>query len=233
MPDHGAEPRGVGPLPPPTPPSSRPAWLLVLSSLTLVYGGLLLVSGLTALRDPVSAARLPVGQPLAPEQEAIGRRLSEAGTRVIQIHEGGIRKRAVAALIVALVMLYAAAATLSRDRHGRTVTLLAAWFGIAYQIGTLPIVIPIARDYAVAAAPLLAELVEIEGKRAKQTGAEAAAGGEAAKPESMAKSMESLFVGIPVMVAGLGVGVSFLLIVFFGGRRGRLLYGLGPAPPPR
>lgn len=227
----------VGPLP----PSARPTWLLVLSSIMLIYGGLLLVSGLTALRDPVSAVRMPVGQALPPERQALARQLSDTGARVIARHVGGIRVRAVASLVVALLMLYAAAAAMSRDRHGRRVTLVAAWFGIAYQLGTLPLVVPIVREYASESAPMLAELVVAETAKAK---AEMAAAGEKAEGDatvgqhppdaaSVAKAMQSVFVGTLVMIALLGVFVSLLLIHYFGGRRGRTLYGLGPAAPPR
>src|SRR5688500_9201946 len=99
---------GVGAPLGPLPPAARPTWLLVLSSIMLIYGGLLLVSGLTALRDPISAVRMPVGQALPPERQALARQLSEAGARVIARHEGNIRTRAVASLVVALLLLYAA-----------------------------------------------------------------------------------------------------------------------------
>jgi hypothetical protein len=221
----------------PQPPSARPTWLVVLSSMTLVYGGLMLVSGLTVLRDPMVAVRMPVGQ--STTADPVKRQLAEAGAPVIVRHQGAIRTRAGASLVLGLLMLYAAAATLSRDRHGRTATLTAAWLGILYQVGTLPLVIPIAREYAAEVAPLVAPMVAAEA--AKSTGADAGAQPETATapvaaptdPESVARGLQSVFVGLAVAMALAGVFASLLLIAYFGGRRGQALYGLGPAPPPR
>ena len=209
-------------------PKSRPTWLVVLSSLTLIYGGLLLVSGLSAIRDPIAAARLPIYQAMAPAQEALARQLASAGLQVVLGHLVGIRLRAAGSLVLALALLYSAAAALSRDRHGRTVTLLAAWLGIVYQLGSLPVVIPIARDFAAATAPLLASAMA-----ADLPSPSAADGGDAEappKPEAVANMMHSVFVGVPILTALIGVGGSVLLLIYFGGRRGRALYGL---PPPR
>jgi hypothetical protein len=229
----GAQNRGA--LPGPHPPSARPTWLVVLSSMTLVYGGLMLVSGLTVLRDPMVAVRMPVGQSMP--GDALKRQLAEAGAPVIVRHQRAIRARAAASLVLGLLMLYAAAATLSRDRHGRTATLTAAWLGIVYQIGTLPLVVPIAREYAVEVAPLVAPLVAAEAAKSAHADADVGARPETPpappEPESVARGLQSVFVGLAVAVALTGVFVSLLLIAYFGGRRGRALYGLGPAPPPR
>jgi len=217
--------------------------MVVLSSMTLVYGGLMLVSGLTVLRDPMVAVRMPVGQTMP--ADALKRQLAEVGAPVIVRHQGAIRARAGASLVLGLLMLYAAAATLSRDRHGRTATLTAAWLGIIYQIGTLPLVIPIAREYAAEVAPLVAPMIAEDAAKAagaeaaKAAGADAGARPESAPvpappdPESVARGLQSVFVGLAVAMALAGVFVSLLLIRYFGGRRGQALYGLGPAPPPR
>jgi hypothetical protein len=197
------------------PPSHRPGWLVMLSSLTLVYGGLLLVSSLTALRDPQGAARIPVTQPLTPPQEALAKQLAEINTRVVLAHVGAIRASAAGSLVLALLMLYTAASTLSRDRHGRTVALTAAWVGIVYQLGSLFIAIPIARDYARLGAALLAQLVTLQQ----------GAAGDVATPESVSK----LLLGVPVLMTVAGMLSSLVLLRFFGGRRGRVLYGLEPA----
>ena len=47
--------------------------------------------------------------------------------------------------------------------------------------------------------------------------------------------MHTLSVGVPIATALLGIMGSLLLITYFGGRRGRALYGLTPTrrPPPR
>jgi len=235
----------------PSSPPYRPTWLLVLSSITLIYGGLLLVSGLAALRDPAAAARLPITRPLPPAEEELAHQLAVVNTQVIEAHARGIRGRAAASTLLALLMLYSAAAALSRDRHGRKVTLIAAWLGIAYQLGSLPIVIPMARDYATASAPLLARMVAAQAPSAAPSppsptlspaaGDAAAAGTQPAQPaqtaqpaaepppnpEAVASFMRTVFVGVPIGTALVGIAGSLLLIVYFGGRRGRALYGLG------
>lgn len=203
---------------PPVPPPSRPTWLVLLSSLTLIYGGLLLVSGLTALRDPQAAARIPVTKPLPPAEEAFSRQLANVGTTVVAAHKTRIRGRAAASVVLALVMLYAAASTLSRDRHGRRVTLAAAWLGIAYQLASLPVVLALASDYARVSAPLLAHMVAAEQ-----------AAGAGTNPEAVASFVHAVLIGFPVLTAAVGVAGSLLLIIYFGGRRGRVLYGFEPA----
>lgn len=233
-PVEGAEPGGEPirqvrpPVRKPSPPSSRPTWLVVLSSVMLIYGGLLLVASLNTLRDPLAAARIPTSQTLPPERVALNKQLAEVGTQILTGHLRSIRIRAVASLLVAAAMLYAAAAALSRDRHGRTVTLGAAWLGIVYQLGTLPLVIPLARDNAVTA-PLLAQAIVAE---ATATAPPPAASGSDAKPlptpETIAGVMRSMFIVVPVVTALMGIGVSVLLLVYYGGRRGRTLYGLMP-----
>jgi hypothetical protein len=206
-------------------PKGRPTWLVVLSSLTLAYGGLLLVSGLSALRDPIAAARLSVTQAMAPAQEMLARQLAETGLQILTGHLLGIRLRAVGSLVLAMALLYAAAAALSRDRHGRTVTLLAAWLGIVYQVASLPVVIPIARDYAAATAPLVSSAMAAEPPTAATSDLGPV---ETPKPEAVAKVMRSVFVGIPIATALVGICGSVLLLVYYGGRRGRALYGLLP-----
>ena len=174
-----------------------------------------------------------------------------------------IRGRAVASTLLALLMLYAAAAALARDRNGRTATLVAAWFGIVYQLASLPFMIPIAEDYAAASAPILARMVASDlppppppppagdaGAAIAGTGADAAGttlgatptpappaspAGEPPRPEAIAGMMHSLSIGVPIATALLGIMGSLLLITYFGGRRGRALYGLTPTrrSPPR
>jgi hypothetical protein len=207
----------AAPLPPPPrrraqAPAHRPAWLMLLSSLTLIYGGVLLVSSLETLRDPRAATHLPVARALTPAEDEIARQLVDVGARVTTAHARSIRGNAAASLPVALLMLFAAAATLSRDRRGRSVALAAAWTGIVYQLGTLALTLPIVRDYASQAAPLLARLVALQADPSDAP----------ATPEVLAK----VVVAFPVVTSAVAIAGSVLLIGYFGGRRGRVLYGL-------
>ncbi len=261
----GPGPFGPGTAPGPSAPTHRPRWLLVLSSVALMYGGMLLISGLGDLRNPTAAARLPIARPMAPEEEALTRELIEVNKAILERHAHAIRMRAAASMALALLLLYSAAAALSRDRHGRTATLTAAWLGIAYQLGSLPVTIPIAQDYAATSAPLLARAIASdlpalaadagaavagdEGstlvRPAAGRAAPAADGGAAAtpapatasgesppRPEAVAGFMHTVFIGAPIVTALLGILGSLLLITYFGGRRGRALYGLPPRRPP-
>ena len=256
---------GPGTAPGPIAPTHRPRWLLVLSSVTLMYGGMLLISGLGDLRNPTAAAKLPMARPMAPEEEALTRELIDVNAAIVARHATAIRTRAAASVALALILLYSAAAALSRDRHGRTATLTAAWLGIAYQLGSLPVVIPIAEDYAATSAPILARAIAADlpalaadagaaaaadphgalgleaGKAAPAADAGAATTAPAARSgespprsEAVAGFMHSVFIGAPIVTATLGILGSLLLITYFGGRRGRALYGLAPKrPPPR
>ena len=210
-----AQGAGLGGLPGPRrakPPSHRPAWLVLLSSLTLVYGGVLLVSSLDALRDPRAATHVPATRAMTPAEEEITHELALVGTRVAAAHARSIRGNAAASLPVALLMLFAAASTVSRDRRGRQVALAAAWTGIVYQLGTLALTLPIVRDYAAQAAPLLARLVAMQGDGPDAN----------ATPEVVAK----VVMAFPVFTAAVAIAGSLVLIGYFGGRRGRVLYGL-------
>jgi hypothetical protein len=192
-------------------PDHRPAWLVLLSSLTLIYGGVLLVSSLEALRDPRAATHVPVTRAMTPAEDEIARQLVDVGQRVASAHARSIRGNAAASLPVALLMLFAAAATMSRDRRGRGVALAAAWTGIIYQLATLALTFPIVHDYATQAAPLLARLVALQGETA-----------EGATPEVVAK----VVMAFPVLTSAVAIAGSLVLIGYFGGRRGRVLYGL-------
>src|SRR4051812_27104620 len=143
-----------------------------------MQGGMLLVSGLGDLRNPTSVpANLVMPQPLAPDQEALARELLDVNKTILERHAHAIRVRAAASMALALLLLYSAAAALSRDRHGRAATLTAAWLGIAYQLGSLPVTIPIAEDYAVSSAPIFARAVASDLPELIADAGPAAAGG--------------------------------------------------------
>src|SRR5690349_15924772 len=115
----------------------------------LLYAGLSLVFGLMKLRRPTMVLEGGVPQVVDSEETMkIRQRLSAARTAAVQPHQGAVRAEAAAEIVVSLLALYAAAALLSRDRHGRTLTLTVAGLGIAYQVGTLLVYLPLLRAYA-------------------------------------------------------------------------------------
>lgn len=181
----------------------------------LLYAGFSLVFGLMKLRRPTMVLESGVGQVAesAATMEA-RQRLAAARAAAVQPHRVAVRVEAAAEVAVSLLALYAAAAVLSRDRHGRALTLLVAAVGIAYQVGTLLVYLPVLRAYAELGGDprlaLVANATDIEPRSAEEIAAALSAG--------------------LVMTTGLAVLGGVVLIAYFGGRRGRVLYGLVPPP---
>ena len=102
------------------PPTHRPTWVAVLSSLMLIYAGLSLVFGLMKFRRPTMVLEGGVAQVVDSEATMqLRRRLSAARAAAVEPHQRAVRIEAAAEILVSLLALYAAAALLSRDRHGR------------------------------------------------------------------------------------------------------------------
>jgi hypothetical protein len=201
------------------PPTHRPTWVLILASIMLLAGGYSLVAGLLKLRDP--AIVLTIGTNEVAESDAqmqLNRQLSAARAAVVAPHRGRVRFEATVEILLALFTLYATAAVLSHDPNGRALALGVGTLGIAYQIGTLPIYLPLMHDYAEQAGDLLAQVV-LRGAGGKPT------------PDAVevARRLRSAIVGGPIVVAAVSIAGALILLAFFGGRRGRALYGLdGP-----
>jgi hypothetical protein len=201
----------------PRSPDHRPTWLVLLSSLTLIYGGVLFVSSLEVLRDPrAAAAHLPVTHAMTPAEEEVARQIADVGKRVASAHARSRRADAAQSLPVAMLLLFAAAATMSRDRRGRQIALAAGWTAIASQLVSLALTLPIARDLTVQAAPLFAQLLSLQ-----------AGPTDGATPEGIAK----LMMAYPVLTSAVAIAGALVLISYFGGRRGRVLYGLDRERP--
>jgi len=79
----GPGPFGPATAPGPSAPTHRPRWLLVLSSVALMYGGMLLIGGLGDLRNPTAGAKLPIARPMAPEEEALTRELIAVNAAIV------------------------------------------------------------------------------------------------------------------------------------------------------
>jgi hypothetical protein len=196
------------------PPTHRPVWMIVLAATMLLYGGLTLVGGLLMVRDPKTLTHHTLRSvPRAPAvEEAVGK-LEPILDGIVDRHKLGLRIDAAASIAFGLFTLYAVAAVLSRDRNGRRLALLTAVFGIAYQLGELPLAIRMAKETVAAAGPLLAEIMT--------------AGGEAAgRSQAELMAMLDATAARAPLVAVAVVAWCLLLMVYFGGRHGRELYGL-------
>jgi hypothetical protein len=185
--------------------------MIILAATMLLFGGGELVGGLLALRDP-GARNAMRNVPRAPEAEEAARKLEPILAAIVDRNRTALRADAAASVAFGVFMLYAVAAVLSRDRNGRRLALLTATFGIALQLAELPLKMHIARQTVAAGGALLLQSFSVAGAGAGRTEAELIA---------------ALYM-IAALLALVGVGWCVLVLVYFGGRRGRELYGLRP-----
>lgn len=195
-------------------PTHRPTWVAVLCSIMLLYAGLSLVFGVMKLRRPTLVLEGGINQVADSEAAMQARqRLSAARAAAVEPHRMAVRVEAILEIGVSLLALYAVAAVLSRDRHGRTLTLTVAGLGIAYQLLTTFLYLPVVRAFAEHGGDprlgLIGDMGEIE-------------------PRTSEEIAGALSAGL-VLTNGIAVLGALVLIVFFGGRRGRALYGLIPS----
>lgn len=209
------------------PPATRPTWVTILGAMMLLASGSSLVSGLLKLSDPgvVLPAKTPDagaldGTGLATLDPQLGVKLAAAQSATLRRHRTAVRIEAVVEVALALFGLYATAAVMAGDRHGRRLALLTAGLVIVYLLGCLPLNLSLMRDYADHAAALMAAALQSAGRGADLPSAE------------LAQAVRTAMVGQPIMVSVVGVAWALVLIGFFGGRRGRRLYGLEPVPGP-
>jgi len=191
------------------PPTHRPVWMVVLAATMLLSGGMTLVGGLLAIRDPGARNALR-NVPRPPAAEEAARKLEPILDSVVDRHRVALRVDSIASIAFGLFTLYAVAAVLSRDRNGRRLALLTAVFGIVYQLAELPLKMHIAKETVAVGGGLLAEIMSAAGEGAGRTQAELTAAQYTAA----------------ALLAAAGVGWCLLLLFYFGGRRGRELYGL-------
>jgi hypothetical protein len=194
-------------------PSHRPTWLLVLASAMLLHGGLTLVGGLLTVRDPKAIATLAARNAgRTSVQPEVATKLAAIDDAVLERHRRGVRINAVAGIVFGLYTLYAVSAILSRDRHGRVLALGVAVLGGAHLLSGLPLTYAMAREAAAASAPVLA----------------AAVAGPGIDPAEVARKVEASFLRPPILYTVMGLLWCLLIVVCFGGRRGRAVYGVRP-----
>jgi hypothetical protein len=204
---------GVSMTEPATP--RRPLWLALMTSAMLVYAGMSLVDALSLLRHPQAVTAAAVEDVArASGQIDAARRLAVVSDAVVAAHPLGVRVDAVAAGLVALLTLFAVAAIFSGDRRARRATVAAGWAGVAYQLGALPFGVAMARRAAEAGAPVLQEVLSQNGRDIH---------GLAAGDVSAA--LRAAVTMMPVVRSAMGIAWSLALLIFFGGRRGRTVFG--------
>jgi len=201
-------------------PGVRPPWVTVMASMMLLYGGLTLMSALVTLREPKAAAVLAIESVShSATQPDLQRQVDAINQVILARYRQAIRVGALISVGVALFILYAVAAILSRDRHGRVLALYTAGVGIIYELGGLPYGVAIARLAAVDGAPILAKAFIESGRQPPGT-----------SPAELAARLHPAIIAPTIFTALLGVGWCVAMLIYFGGRRGRTVYGL-EAPP--
>ena len=115
----------------------------------LLASGSSLVSGLLKLNDPgvVLPGKTPdhgsldgggtAGPPALPPE--LSAKLAAAQSATLHGHRTSVRIEAGVEVALALFSLYATAAVMAGDRHGRRLSLLTAALLIVYMIGCLPL----------------------------------------------------------------------------------------------
>jgi len=205
----------------PKAPASRPTWLTVLTSSMLVYGGVTLVSALLMLREPRAMAVMAIENMARPvdataESTETVQKLEALSNAIVERHKAEVRAGALISLGVALLTLYTVAALLTRDSRGRKLAMLTAGVGIVYQLGGLPLGVVMARQAAAEGSALLSQVVIESGR----------------EPPGFTPAQLSHLMVVPAILAGLlGALACLVLLYYFGGRRGRALYGLDSAGP--
>ena len=192
-------------------------WLVLVSTLMLLAGGYSLVAGLLKLRNP--ATFLMVGASDSADSQAevdLNRQLAEARSAAVGPHRTGLRIEAGAEVALALFTLYATAAVLARDRRGRALSLAVGCLGIVYQLAVLPLYLAVTQAFAARGSTLLARSIL---RNLGETPTDLTA-------EQVTLRLHSAIVGGPLVAAVAGILGSLLLIILFGGRRGRVLYGM-------
>jgi len=203
------------------PLARRPRWVTVLAVLMLLAGARLFLGSLTDLR------RLATGRSMAEvsldgladaNQEVLLRGQIALDEAVDRVHPASAWVQAVARLALALVFLFAVAAVLSDDPRARRASVVAAWSGMALHAGSALFVLAVVRKGVTDALPVLQQVA------AK---AHARTGDAPPAQADLAQLASTLMIQVPLFTSALGVLFSILLLVTFGGRRGRLFYNGG------
>jgi hypothetical protein len=199
-------------------PTRRPRWVTVLAVLMLLAGARLFLGSLTDLRRMVtgrSMAEVRLDGLADADQEVLIRGQIALDEAVDRAHPVAARVQAAARLALALVFLFAVAAVFSDDPRARRASVLAAWAGMALHVGSGVFVLTVVRGGVADAVPVLQQ---VAAKAHARTGDAPSASAD------LAQLASTLMVQVPFLAAALGVLFSILLLVTFGGRRGRLFY---------
>jgi hypothetical protein len=199
----------------------RPRWVTLLAVLMLLAGARLFLGSLTDLRrlaTGLSMAEARLDGLANADQEVLIRGQLALDEAVDRAHPVAAGVQAAARLALALVFFFAVAAVFSNDPRARRASVLAGWAGMALHLGSGVFLLAVVRQGVADAVPVLQQVA------AK---AHAGTGDALPTPADLHQLASTLMIQVPLLAASLGVLFSILLLVTFGGRRGRLFYNDG------
>jgi hypothetical protein len=190
--------------------TARPIWLVVLGLAMLVFGGVMLNLGVRQLREPGWQRGIDPGVSAQVTEDV--QAVNESLARAYREHPTAVRINGASKLVMALLLLFAVAAVFASDPRARQATMVAAWAGIAHQIGDVIFMFRVFRRGVIEGAQALVNLA------ARNSG-----GGKVPTASAVISAFDVFIVGVGV----LGILFSVVLLTFFGGRRGRTFFGVG------
>lgn len=199
-------------------PRPRPRWLVVVSFLTLLVGARFFLASLSDMRKlatgKVTAAAM-VDSLHDAQKELIVRGQWAVEDVVDRAHPVLAWGHAAARFVLAAVLLFAVSAVFSDDVRSRGAALLGGWGTIFLCVGNAAFVLFVARSGLSAAVQAVQQVAADVYARA---------GAAPPAPGELADQAHVLMVHVPMFASALGVGFGLLLVMTFGGRRGRLFY---------
>jgi len=201
--------------------SRRPRWVTLLAVFMLLDGAGLFFGGLTDLR------RLATGRSMVDvrmdgladaDKEVLVRGQIALDEAVDRAHPVAAWVKAAARLTLALAFLFAVAAVFSDDPRAGRASVFAARAGMAFHLSSGAFLLVVVRKGVGDALPVLQQVA------AKAYARIGDAPPAAADLDQLAST---LMIQMPLLTAALGVLFSVVLLLTFGGRRGRLFYNDG------
>lgn len=202
--------------PTPRAPQHRPTWLVLVAAIMVISAARMGLVGLLSFTDqePSSAPQTAL---IVSAEDAAARAVDLAMKAVRAGHPTLVQAHAVAQVAISLLLLYVVAAVFTLDARGRRLALWAGWVGVLYHVGNVIVGLAVLRPAIMNVAPTVV--------------AQLGASPETPGLDYLVPALRALSVALPLMTGAAGLAFSAIVLTLFGGRRGRILYGLEPQPP--
>jgi hypothetical protein len=206
LPEWARKKRPIGPI-------KRPTWVVVLAMAMMIFGGHLLMGALTTLHT-LQATQRPTAEVVAGVERSLAGDLRAVSLVLDNSNPVAVRANVASKMVMALLLLFAVAAVWASDPRGRAVVLFAAWAGIVYHLADAVFLYVVLRKGFIAAAPMLVNLASQNGVAEPPT------------VDELVAFANTLTAVLSLMTLVVGVAFSTVLLAYFGGRKGRLFYGI-------